>query len=347
MLRVLFALFRILEPDLTRLRVPNGADKVRLIRAIDRSRKVLGLGRMLRRIGLSPSRLAAWKRAANACDLDDVSSCPRSSPQRLTADEVHEMRAMVTSPDLRHIPTGRLAVLAWRAARVFASTSTWYRIVRERGWRRPRLRVHPEGPKIGIRASRPDEIWHIDTTIIRLLDGTRAYLQAVLDNYSRRILAWRVHDHLDPGGSAALLVEAARGLGGAATPMLLADAGVENRNRAVDELIDTGLLRRVLAMTQIAFSNSLIEAWWRVLKHQWLYLNQLDSVAEVRHLVAFYVDQHNGLIPHSAFRGQTPDEMYFGTGTSVPDQLAAARRTARERRLATNRASRCAACSPA
>ncbi|MBD3348188.1 MAG: hypothetical protein GF400_03195 [Candidatus Eisenbacteria bacterium] len=83
--------------------------------------------------------------------------------------------------------------------------------------------------------------------------------------------------------------------------MLLADAGVENRNRAVDELIDTGLLRRVLAMTQIAFSNSLIEAWWRVLKHQWLYLNQLDSVAKVRHLVAFYVDQHNGLIPHSAF----------------------------------------------
>ncbi|MBD3348189.1 MAG: DDE-type integrase/transposase/recombinase [Candidatus Eisenbacteria bacterium] len=214
MLRVFFALFRILEPDLTRLRVPNVADKVRLIRAIDRSRKVLGLGRVLRRIGLSPSRLAAWKRAANACDLDDVSSCPRSSPQRLTADEVHEMRAMVTSPDVRHVPTGRLAVLAWHAARVLASTSTWYRIVRERGWRRPRLRVHPEGPKIGIRASRPDEIWHIDTTVIRLLDGTRAYLQAVLDNHSRRILAWRVHDHLDPGGSAALLVEAARGLGG-------------------------------------------------------------------------------------------------------------------------------------
>jgi transposase InsO family protein len=35
-------------------------------------------------------------------------------------------------------------------------------------------------------------MWHIDTTVIRLLDGTRAYLHAVIDNFSRRILGWRV-----------------------------------------------------------------------------------------------------------------------------------------------------------
>jgi hypothetical protein len=64
MLRILFALFRILQPDLSRLRIPNGADKARLLRAIDRSRSVLGLRRIFRMIGLSPSRLAAWKRTA-------------------------------------------------------------------------------------------------------------------------------------------------------------------------------------------------------------------------------------------------------------------------------------------
>jgi len=35
-------------------------------------------------------------------------------------------------------------------------------------------------------------MWHIDTTVVRLLDGTRAYLHAVIDNFSLRILAWRV-----------------------------------------------------------------------------------------------------------------------------------------------------------
>jgi transposase InsO family protein len=35
-------------------------------------------------------------------------------------------------------------------------------------------------------------MWHIDTTVIRLLDGIRIYLHAVIDNFSRRVLAWRV-----------------------------------------------------------------------------------------------------------------------------------------------------------
>jgi hypothetical protein len=47
-------------------------------------------------------------------------------------------------------------------------------------------------------------------------------------------------------------------------------------NSAVDELIDSGLLTRLLAMTEITYSNSMIESWWRALKHQWLYLNTLD-----------------------------------------------------------------------
>jgi hypothetical protein len=61
-------------------------------------------------------------------------------------------------------------------------------------------------------------------------------------------------------------------------------------------------------------SNSLIESWWRVLKHQWLYLNTLDTVATLEKLIGFYVTEHNARLPHAAFRGQTPDEMYFGTG---------------------------------
>jgi putative transposase len=105
------------------------------------------------------------------------------------------------------------------------------------------------------------------------------------------------------------------------------------------------MLKRVLAQTDISFSNSLIEAWWRALKHQWLYLNALDSVPKLRSLVAYYVEQHNERIPHSAFRGQTPDEMYFGTGSEVPGELEQAKRRARERRLERNRARRCGVCA--
>ena len=118
------------------------------------------------------------------------------------------------SPAYRHVPTGMLAVLAQRLGPVWASPSIWYHLVRQHGWRRPRLCVHPTKPKIGLRTSRANEMWHIDTTVVRLLDGTGVYLDAVIDNFSRRILAWRVADTFGPINSVAVLVDASR----AATP---------------------------------------------------------------------------------------------------------------------------------
>ena len=179
-------------------------------------------------------------------------------------------------------------------------------------------------------------------TLIRLLDGTKAYLHAVIDNYSRRILGWRIADNFDPGNTIAVLRDAVHGREKQEDcPTVMTDAGVENVNRSVDALIDSGLIKRVIAPTELNFSNSMIEAWWRVLKHQWLFLNSLDSVAKVERLVKFYVEEHNVNLPHTAFSGQTPDEMYFGRGEDIPEELKKKRKEARLKRLERNRALSC------
>ena len=88
----------------------------------------------------------------------------------------------------------------------------------------------------------------------------------------------------------------------------------------------------------------MIEAWWRSLKHQWLFLHPLDSVTTVCRLVAFYVHEHNRVLPHSAFRGQTPDEMYFGTGDAISADLTSRAAAARQARIEANRSATCEAC---
>jgi putative transposase len=345
LLQLALALLRSSGFTLTHQRLPDGRDKTRILRAVARARDFVPLRPLLRFLQVSPSRFHAWRRLQNACALDDRSSCPHTSPHRLTPREVLAIKDMVTAGEYRHVPTGTLAVLAQRLGKVWASPSTWYHLVRKYGWRRPRLRLHPAKPKIGLRTTRANEMWHIDTTVIRLLDGTRAYLHAVIDNFSRRILAWRVAETFAPANSVAVLVEAGRAATPSeTTPLVLADSGVENVNGQVDELITTGVLRRVLALTELKFSNSMIEAWWRSLKHQWLFLHSLDTVTTVRRLVAFYVQEHNTVLPHSAFRGQTPDEMYFGTGDAVPADLTARAAAARQSRKETNRSAACGKC---
>jgi putative transposase len=154
-----------------------------------------------------------------------------------------------------------------------------------------------------------------------------------------------VADRFAPINSVAvLLVATQRATRSESAPVVWADAGVENVNAQVDVLIETGVLYRLLAFTELKFSNAMIEAWWRSLKHQWLFLHSLESVATVRRLVAFYVDEHNRVLPHSAFRGQTPDEMYFGTGNAVPADLTARAAAARRARVEANRSTSCDSC---
>ncbi len=95
----------------------------------------------------------------------------------------------------------------------------------------------------------------------------------------------------------------------------------------------------------------MIEAFWRSLKHSWLFLHPPDSIAALRRLIRFYVKSHNGrkrsfrVMPHAAFEGQTPDEVFFGIGDDVTKSLAKARESARKKRMNENRAAGCGACA--
>ena len=342
LLHLVVVAIKVAEFSFDRVRIPDGTRKQRLLRAIERTRTHLPLRDVLKLIGMSNTRYHVWL-GKQDCGLDDQPCCPRSTPQQITREECLVIRDMVTADEYRHVSTGTLARLAQRLGKVFASPTTWYRLVHANQWRRPRQRVHPAKPKVGIRATRPNEIWHVDTTLIRLLDGSKAYLHAIIDNFSRRVLAWRINDTFIPAVTAESLIEAAREIEDA-RPQVLVDGGVENYNSAVDKLVDSGLLKRILAQTEIRYSNSLIESWWRVIKHQRLFLNTLDTAASVRKLVAFYVEQHNSHLPHSAFKGQTPDEMYFGTGDGIPKKLEAEKLQARELRLKSNRERNCHVC---
>src|SRR6202035_6131848 len=101
---------------------------------------------VLRFLRVSPSRFHVWRRQQGACALDDRSSCPRTSPSRLTPREVQAIKDMVTSPDYRHVPTGTLAVLAQRLGTVWVSPlgTTSY----ENGWGGPRRRATPATPPL-------------------------------------------------------------------------------------------------------------------------------------------------------------------------------------------------------
>src|SRR5579864_3241481 len=106
LLRLALALLRTSGFSLTGERLPDGRAKMRILRAVDRAHEYVPLRTVQRFLRVSPSRFHAWRRRQRACALDDQSSCPRTSPYRLTSPEIRAIEDMVTSPDYRHVPTG-------------------------------------------------------------------------------------------------------------------------------------------------------------------------------------------------------------------------------------------------
>ncbi|MEE9384623.1 MAG: DDE-type integrase/transposase/recombinase [Nannocystaceae bacterium] len=287
--------------------------------------------------GNAESWLVNWTTSRVALEADPRGSQrPRYRPSSNTFS---------TRGRLGQITIRDLCLYAQRLGKVFASDSTWRRLIRARGWRRPRLRVYTARPKVELRATQPNEWWHIDLTVIRLTSGARVYLHAVIDNFSRKILAWELVERVAGKTTTTVLEHAAKFLRNGDDITLMADSGVENVNEVVDDFLHGSVIRRVLAQVEVTESNSMIEAFWRSLRHQWLYLHELDSVEKVGSLVDSYVKQHNSVMPHAAFDGQTPDEMFFAVTDGVGEGLAGRRRQAPERRVEINRSSSCGACS--
>jgi hypothetical protein len=210
------ALIRVRAARLETQRLPDADARRTIFHAVKRARRGLPLAAALRVLGLSAARYHAWVRAAQGCELTDHPSCPRSTPHRLTPEEVGTIKMLVTDQDCRHMSVRGLALHAQRIGKVVAHPATWAKLIREHAWRRPRRRVYPAKPTVGVRADRPNGAWHVDCTILNLLDGSKAYVHAVIDNFSRRILAWTVEAKLSPNSTCRVLGAAAKSMDGGA-----------------------------------------------------------------------------------------------------------------------------------
>ncbi|MBC7533693.1 MAG: DDE-type integrase/transposase/recombinase [Oligoflexus sp.] len=109
---------------------------------------------------------------------------------------------------------------------------------------------------------------------MRLQDRTRAFVQCVIDNFSRYVLAWKVSSDYGGVQTKALLIQAlskAKELGLTMTPNVLVDSGRENINSHVDSLISEHAITRTIAQIDIEFSNSMIEMLFHRMKHRYLF----------------------------------------------------------------------------
>jgi putative transposase len=165
--------------------------------------------------------------------------------------------------------------------------------------------------------TRPNQVWAMDITYIPMARGF-VYLAAVVDWFSRRVLAWRVSITLE----AAFCIEAVEeALAHYGRPEIF---NTDQGSQFTSHDFTSVLLKNKIAISMDGKGawrdNVFVERLWRSLKYEEVYLRAYDSVAEARTSIGRYLAFYNGRRPHSSLDRRTPDQAYF---TPLP-QLAAA-----------------------
>jgi len=168
----------------------------------------------------------------------------------------------------------------------------------------------------GVKVERPNQVWATDITYIPMARGF-VYLVAVVDWFTRRVLAHRVSITMEAGFCMEALEEA---IGKYGKPEIFnSDQGSQFTSEAF-----TG----VLLDHKVAISmdgkgawrdNVFVERLWKSVKYEEVYLKAYDTVAQARGSLGRYLDFYNRHRPHSSLDRRTPDEAYFD-----PSPMAAA-----------------------
>ena len=156
---------------------------------------------------------------------------------------------------------------------------------------------------------------HVDLTVLRLQNGLRVLIQFVQDNYSRAILGFRAALKWKSRDTMEHLDEICERHGLFYRVItLMCDGGSENAG-AVDDFLARPdvMIEKRIALVDVDFSNSMIEAVNRCMKYEYLFrlLRDLFSVEDVLRVLGIAVPEFNNR-PNAALYGLTPNEVLSG-----------------------------------
>ena len=163
--------------------------------------------------------------------------------------------------------------------------------------------------------TRPNQVWAADITYVPMARGF-VYLVAVVDWFSRRVLAWRLSITLSADFCVEALEEALARHG--RPEIFNTDQGSQFTSTDFTKVLKTAEIAISMDGKGAWRDNVFVERLWRTVKYEEVYLRAYAGVAQARASIGRYLNFYNGKRPHSSLGGKTPDQAYTTVPTPIP-----------------------------
>ena len=183
-------------------------------------------------------------------------------------------------------------------------------------YQKPRLSEPHPGHKIypyllrGLEISRANQVWVADICYLPMAKGF-CYLVAVMDWASRRVLAWRLSNTLDPSFCTEALEEALNNFG--PPEIFNTDQGSQFTSEAFTGVLNARGVRISMDGKRRWMDNVFIERLWKSVKYEEVYLKAYSSIAEARRELGVYFEFYNRKRWHQSLDNRTPDVVYWAS----------------------------------
>ena len=180
-------------------------------------------------------------------------------------------------------------------------------------YQKPRTSIPAKDHKVypyllkGMRIERPNQVWCADITYLPMARGF-LFLVAIMDWYSRKVLAWRLSNTMDVHFCVDALDEALDRHG--CPEIFNTDQGGQFTSWAWTQRLRDAGVRISMDGKGRYLDNIFIERLWRSLKYECVYLHAFSGGREAKTGIGKWIDFYNSQRPHKAHGGQTPSKVY-------------------------------------